>query len=181
MRCDEPYEGNEYTGCTKDLGHPGDHEYYGKQWPRPVKAGELTDDVLALIPDQWDVDERGYYLAFEVTNVYPIKVGAESEDDALRQYDDYVDLPDFNRETAIDGSVEVRRPTQYERSGMTGAPIGPVIACPGCGKQAMQRSWFHNPLRKCHGPIKWRETRAPSPRWRWSRDHEAHAGQAVAS
>lgn len=181
MKCDEPYEGNEFEGCLKELGHAGDHERFRTRWPRPVPAGELSDEVLALIPSRYDIDERDYYLVFEVTSVYLIKVTGESEDDALKQYSDYADMPDFSRESPIDGDVSVRRPTQYERSMNTGAPIGPVIACPDCGKQAMTRSWYHDPYRKCHGPIEWRETRASSPSWRWSRKHEPHGGRAVAS
>lgn len=180
MKCDEPYKGNDFEGCMKELGHPGDHERFGTSWPRPRPAGDLSDDILDLIPQPQFGDERQYFIAFEVTNVYLIPVSAESEDDALQQYDDWVDLPDFSRETAIDGDVTVRRPTYSDRLSLTGAPIGPKIACPDCGKLAMQRSWFHNPMRKCHGPIEWTETRAPSPRYRWSRKHQAHAGYGQA-
>lgn len=181
MKCDEPFEGNEFEGCTEPLGHSGDHKRYNTRWSRPVPSGELSDDVLALIPERWNSDERDFYLVFEVTNVYLIPVTATSEDAALKQYSDYSDFPDFNREQPIDGSVEVRRPTDYERTMNTGAPIGPMIACPGCGAEAMTRSWSHKPLRKCHGPIEWTETKAPNPRYRWSRKWQRHAGWAVTS
>ncbi|NUU22919.1 MAG: hypothetical protein HOV68_15620 [Streptomycetaceae bacterium] len=180
MNCDEPYEGNEYEGCMKPVGHAGDHERYGTRWPRPVPSGELSDRVLKLIPGGWGSDEREFFLAFEVTNVYLVPVCAESEDEALEMYSDYADLPDFNRYDAVDGDVSVRRPSFDERVGMTGAPIGPQIACPGCGALAMRRSWYHRPLRKCHGPIGWTTWTAASGRLVASRKHEAHAGAVAA-
>ncbi|OQQ13049.1 hypothetical protein B0675_40235 [Streptomyces sp. M41(2017)] len=181
MKCDEPHEGNEFAGCTKELGHAGDHEHFGTRWPRPVPSGELSDRVLKLLPGGWGHNEREFYLAFEVTSVYLIPVSAESEDEALEMCGDGSDLPDFNRYQAVDGDVSVRRPYLDERTGMTGSPIGPKIACPGCGELAMSRSWYHRPLRKCHGPIEWTvRTSASGKPWA-SRKHEAHAGRQAAS
>lgn len=181
MKCDEPYEGNEYQGCLKDLNHPGDHERYGTRWPRPTATHELTDDLLDLIPEKWDAHDRDYYIAFEVTNTYLVKVTAESEDAALKQYSDYADLPDLRHETAIDGDVTIRRPSQYERNEAMSGPIGPQIACPDCGKESFRRNWFHNPMRKCHGPIEWRESQNANPKWRWQRQYQAHSGSAMAA
>lgn len=173
MKCDEPYEGDDFTGCMKELGHAGDHEHFGTRWPRPVPSGELSDRVLKLLPGGWGHDERQFYLAFEVTEVYLVPVTAESEDEALDMYGDGSDLPDLSRHQAINGDVSVRRPSLDERADMTGSPIGPKIACPGCGELAMSRSWYHRPLRKCHGPIEWRETSNTNPRWRWRREHKS--------
>jgi hypothetical protein len=179
VKCDEPYEGGEFAGCMKDLGHAGDHERFGIRWPRPVPSGVMSAEVRKLLPGGWGHDERQFYLTFEVTEVYLVPVSAESEDEALDMYSDYSDLPDFRRHDAIDGDISVRRPSFDERTNMTGAPIGPKIACPGCGELAMSRSWYHRPLRKCHGPIEWTTwTSANGTLWA-SRKREAHAGQAV--
>lgn len=184
MKCDEPFEGNEFAGCLKDLGHDGDHERYQNRWPRPepVEPNEAVAELLeATLPrGAWGMEDREFFLAFEVTNVYLVPVSAESEDDALKQYSDYCDFPDFSRYDAHDGSVEVRRPTAYEHTGMTGAPIGPQIACPDCGALAMRRSWYHRPLRKCHGPIEWSMWTGSTGKLWASRKHEAHAGWAGA-
>lgn len=179
MKCGEPYEGNEFAACMEDLGHAGDHERFGTRWPRPVPSGELSAHVRKLLPGGWGHDEREFYLAFEVTSVYLVPVSAESEDEALEMYGDCSDLPDFSRYDVTDGDVSVRRPDQHERWGMTGAPIGPQIACPGCGALAMSRSWFHKPLRKCHGPIEWTTWTGGTGKFWASRKREAHAGRAV--
>ncbi|MEE1819349.1 hypothetical protein PUR59_30585 [Streptomyces sp. SP18ES09] len=161
--------------CTRDLGHPGAHEdARGGLYARPEPRGEI-DHVLAFIDSQapqhrrWDLDDRDYYVKFEVTSVYLVKVSAESQDAALMQYEDGCDWPDFSREQAVDGSVEVRRPEHYDLSSLTGAPAGPKIACPDCGALAMRSAWYHSPYRRCHGPIEWTEVNAPNPRWRYRR------------
>ncbi|WP_328860918.1 hypothetical protein [Streptomyces sp. NBC_00306] len=179
MACNEPLYDDEtptisVRDCQLELGHPGAHEYFGKKYPRPVPSGE-AEEALDLIHraagrQAWELDEREYYVAFEVTNVYLIKVSGEDEDAALKVYSDYDEFPDFSREQAIDGGVEIRRADRYELSNMTGAPFGPRIACPDCGREEMRREWAHNPLRRCHGPIEWRETQASNLQWRYRRE-----------
>lgn len=176
MNCGEQIPDDKYISydCVKEIGHPGAHESSsGRRLPRPVPSGD-AEEALALIdraagPRRWDLNEREFYVKFSVTNVYMIKVTAESEDAALNQYSDYCDLPDFHRESPIDGDVEIERPDKHDRLMLTGAPIGPKIACPDCGALAMSRGWYHKPLRKCHGPIEWVETRSRSPRHQWRR------------
>ncbi|WP_328941584.1 hypothetical protein OG259_07875 [Streptomyces sp. NBC_00250] len=164
--------------CIRDIGHPGAHEdARGRRYARPEPRGEM-DDILAFIESQvprhqqWGLDERDYYVKFEVTSVYLVKVSAESQDAAIMQYEDGSDWPDFSRKQAIDGSVDVLRPDHYDMSSMTGAPFGPQIACPDCGALAMRRAWYHSPYRRCHGPIEWTETKSPSPRWRYRRAYQ---------
>ena len=38
MKCNEPYPQGSYEECQLDLGHRGDHEYFGKKWARPEPA-----------------------------------------------------------------------------------------------------------------------------------------------
>ncbi|MEU8316694.1 MULTISPECIES: hypothetical protein [Actinomycetes] len=185
MKCDEPMfrpgEGYSYRDCQLELGHAGAHDYLGEKMPRPVPSGDLDPEISSMLDRIaherriWDWDERDYTIVFEVTTVYAVEVTAESEDAALRQYEDLADLPDFDRHgTAIDGGVEVRRLDRYERNTVADcSPFGPQIACPGCGALAMQREWYHEPLRRCHGPIRWRETSASSLAWRWQRKFAA--------
>lgn len=186
MKCNEPMfrPGETYSSrdCQLDLGHHGPHEYFRETMPRPEPSGAIDPRVLALLDQSarergisWSVDERRHTIAFEVTTVYAVEVAAETEDAALQMYEDLADLPHFETEgVSINGSVDVRRLDPYERSDMTGvSPIGPQIACPGCGVLSMRREWYHRPLRRCHGPIRWRETRSPSLRYRWSREHAA--------
>ncbi|MFD8949401.1 hypothetical protein ACFV0B_11160 [Streptomyces xanthophaeus] len=163
MKCGETNPDETYQECQKDLEHDGDHEYYSYRWPRPEPA-ELEEDVEDMIlagarslgrSREWDLNERDYYIAFEVTETFLVKVSAESEDEALAQFDDG-EWPDFSREQSVNCSVDVRRPTEWERSDLDGAPLGPRIACPECGKLSMSPRWFHDPYRKCHGPIQWR-------------------------
>lgn len=162
MKCAESNPDETYQECQKDLGHGGDHEYFSYRWPRPEPA-ELDEDIEAMIlagarslgrSREWGLDERDYYVAFDVTTTYLVKVTAESEDEAIGQYDDG-DWPDFSHEQSTDCSVEVRRPTEWERADQVGTLMGPEIACPGCGRLSSRREWLHNPFRKCHGPIEW--------------------------
>ncbi|MFG2328307.1 hypothetical protein ACGFMM_01640 [Streptomyces sp. NPDC048604] len=179
MKCGEPlFQDGETISiydCVRDLGHPGAHEdARGRKYPRPVPSGdaeEILDFIDRGVPrhQRWDLNEREYYVRFEVTNVYLVPVSAESEDAALRQYEDYSDFPDFSHEQAIDGGIEVSRPDRYDLDNLTGAPIGPQVACPDCGKLSMSRAWYHSPYRRCHGPIEWTETKSPSPRYRYRR------------
>ena len=48
MKCDEPYPQGSYEECQRDLGHRGDHEYFGKKWARPEPA-EPDPDVEAIL------------------------------------------------------------------------------------------------------------------------------------
>lgn len=183
MNCDEPLyrDGEDYSSrdCQLKLGHPGAHDYFGEKFPRPVPKDEQDPRITALIEEAarkrgaWGLDERRWPIVVEVTNVYVINAPGETEDEALENWggDDISDLDD---EQPIDGGFEVRRADSYERSLVANtSPFGPLIQCPGCGKQAMQRRWYHDPLRKCHGPIEWRETQAPSLRYRYSREIQA--------
>lgn len=178
MNCNEQIPDPQYTSlsydCAKEIGHLGAHESAsGRKLPRPIPSGD-AEEALDLIdqaagPRCWDLHERDFYVKFSVTNVYMIKISAESEDDALKRFADYCDFPDFSQETPVDSSVEAERPDVYERLQVTGAPIGPQIACPDCGKLSMTRAWHHNPFRKCHGPIQWRDTGNQHLRWRYRR------------
>lgn len=161
----------------------------GEKFPR-LEVAEPDPTIARLIDaaarkqGRWDLDEVQWPIVVEVTTVYVVNAPGATEDEALANYGD--DYPDLEGEHAIDGSFEVRRPDEYQRS-MTAhtSPFGPFIRCPGCGELAMRREWYHNPLRKCHGPIQWRETPAPSLRYRYSREVGAapvyDVGQAVAS
>ncbi|MFD6281251.1 hypothetical protein ACFWFI_37665 [Streptomyces sp. NPDC060209] len=188
MTCDEPLypagESYSYRDCQLELGHHGDHDYFGEKFPRPVPA-EPDPNVEELLKqaatrrNTWGMDERQWPIVVEVTSVYVIKATGATEDEALAYWQD--EYPDLDGEQAIDGGFEVRRADHYQRASLLGAPIGPVIACPDCGKQAMRREWFHDPYRKCHGPIEWRENvHARTLQWRYSREHRATpAAQAV--
>ncbi|TFI30090.1 hypothetical protein [Streptomyces sp. 4R-3d] len=194
MNCDEPLyrDGEDYSSrdCQLKLGHSGDHEYIGgEKFPRPVLAE--PDPAIANLIDaaahkqgRFGLDEVKWPIVVEVTTVYVVNAPGATEDEALANYGG--DYPDLEGEQAIDGSFEVRRADEHERS-LTArcSSFGPFIRCPGCGELAMRREWYHSPLRKCHGPIKWRETQAPSLRYRYSREIGAtpayDARQAVAA
>jgi hypothetical protein len=193
MNCDEPLyrDGDDYSSrdCQLKLGHSGDHDYFGEKFPR-LEVAEPDPGITALIDaaaskqGRWDLDEVQWPIVVEVTTVYVIKAPGATEDEALANYSD--EYPDLDGERAIDGSFEVRRLDSWQHRDTIGTgPFGPHIKCPGCGELAMTRAWYHNPLRKCHGPIQWRETQAPSLRYRYSREHKptpAHnARQAVAA
>lgn len=183
MKCNEPLfqDGETYSvyDCVLDLCHPGAHEdARGRKYPRPLPSGE-AEEILDFIEhgvpqrQRWDLNERQYYVRFEVTNVYLVPVSAESEDAALRQYEDYSDFPDFSHEQAVDGGIEVSRPDRFDLSNLDGSRLGPQVACPDCGALAMRREWIHSPYRRCHGPIEWRETKAPTLRWRYRREFKS--------
>lgn len=165
MKCGETNPDETYQECQRDLGHSGDHEYYSYRWPRP-KPAVLDEDVedFLLEAEQalerrgvWDLHDREYYVAFEVTTTYLVRVSADSEDGALKRYEDYCDFPDFTHEDAVDSSIEIRRPTEWERRDQEREQLGPKIACPECGRLSMHPRWIHDPYMKCHGPIQWRE------------------------
>ncbi|MFE5090639.1 hypothetical protein ACFRCI_09590 [Streptomyces sp. NPDC056638] len=181
MKCEEQLynDGEDYSfrDCQLQLGHSGDHEYFGQKYPRPVPA-EPNPDVADLIEQAarkrgaWGLDEVKWPIVVEVTSVYVIKVPGATEDEALQVWED--EYPDLDGEQAIDGGFEIRRIDHWQRGSLTGAPIGPEIACPDCGKQAMRREWFHDPYRRCHGPIEWHEnTHARTLQWRYRREFKA--------
>lgn len=180
MKCEEPLfqEDTAYPlyYCLRDLRHPGDHEdARGRRYPRVVACG-LDEDLNDLITaghnvgrDLYDLDEREFPVVVETTTRYVVWVSAESEDDALHYVgDDPTDL-ELSHYQAIDGDIEVQRMdrhlvTEAYASRHHGSKIGPEIACPDCGALAFRREWFHDPYRRCHGPIQWRESRIGRPR-----------------
>lgn len=177
MNCDEPKPGDSWRTCDKDLKHAGDHRYLNQTWPRPV-PNEPDPDVEALLDRTrpartWGVDERRFPIVVIETVTRVLWVDAETEDDAIAYWvRDHTDI-ELDSAQVLDGELEFRRLDEFERSGLIGSPMGPMIACPECGDRAMSRSWYHNPLRKCHGPIVWTETKAPNPRYRWRRKFQA--------
>jgi len=188
VKCEESYPQGSYEECQLNLGHRADHEYFGTKWARPVPA-EPDPDVEAILDRAiretrtWGAEERRYPVVVERTLTYVVWVDADCEDSALKNAADDAWEMDLGKEAPIDGSDEVRRLSDFERTeswrSEIGSEYGPRIVCPGCGRFSFRREWFHDPFRKCHGPIEWRESQAPNPRWRWSRKHEAHAGRAV--
>ncbi|MFE3657215.1 hypothetical protein [Streptomyces sp. NPDC059165] len=187
MKCDEPLfeDGEKHSsrGCQLELGHSGAHEYFGKKYARPRASGELSLDVISHLEDAipataWGVNERSYPVMVEATSRYVVWVDAESEDEALAYWADDPTELDLKGEMVIDGELEVQRLDRFAaqdafQSRHHGQKIGPQIACPGCGVLAMRREWYHDPMRKCHGPIKWRESNSPSLRYRYSREIQA--------
>ncbi|MFB7219378.1 hypothetical protein [Streptomyces sp. NPDC056227] len=183
MKCNEPYPEGTYEECHLDLRHSGDHEYYGKAWPR-LELGELDPDVDRLIRagakarHAWGMDDRTYPVVIERTITYVYWAEGESEEDALAAIDGDAWEISLDNEDSIDCSHEVRRIDKFERDDAFKArhygDIGPQIQCPGCGKDSFRREWYHDPLRKCHGPIQWRENaHATQLSWRWRREHKA--------
>ena len=190
MKCSDPYPEGSYEECQLDLGHAGQHEYVGTTWAR-LQPKALDPDVASLLeetkpPRTWGVDERKYPVVVTETITRVIWVAAESEDEALGYWeDDYADL-DLKDADVIDGSLEFERPDEFQRQEAAEhrhhrQKIGPQIACPGCGELAFRREWFHDPYRKCHGPIEWREYfRGPRREFKATPVFDA-TGQAVAA
>ncbi|MBB5108387.1 hypothetical protein [Streptomyces spectabilis] len=120
---------------------------------------ELLDDSTPV--NAWGINERSYPIIVTETITRVLFVQAENEDDALAYWvDDWTDIP-LKEATVIEGYLEFERPDEFQRQEAFGAnggrpPVGPQIACPDCGGLAYRRSWFHDPYRKCHGPITWR-------------------------
>ncbi|MFI6491278.1 hypothetical protein [Streptomyces sp. NPDC050564] len=178
MKCGELKPGDSWRECDQKLKHSGPHRYLNESWPRVV-PNEPNPDVEALLDRtkaarSWGLDERRYPIIVIETVTRLMWVDADDEDDALSLYaDDYSDI-DLDGTEVLDGELEFRRLDDIERINLQRtSPIGPVIACPECGDVAMTRRWYHNPLRKCHGPIEWTETRAPNPQYRWRRKFQA--------
>ena len=194
MKCGEPKPGGSYEDCDKELRHGGDHSYLGRRWPR-VTPAEGDWDVNELLDNQtprdaWGVMERSFPIVVTETVTRVIWVEAETEDQALAYWgDDPTDLPSGSE--ALDFSVEFERPAKWQRQAAFTAnrfesKIGPLVPCPDCGVEAFRREWLHNPMRKCHGPIEWRETSNTNAQWRWRREYRTTpvydaARQAVAS
>jgi hypothetical protein len=179
VKCGEPKPGGSYEDCDKELRHGGDHSYLGRRWPR-VTPAEGDWDVNELLDNQtpreaWGVMERSFPIVVTETVTRVIWVEAETEDQALAYWgDDPTDLPSGGE--ALDFSVEFERPAKWQRQAAFTAnrfesKIGPLVPCPGCGAEAFRREWMHKPLRKCHGPIEWRETSNTNPQWRWRREY----------
>lgn len=166
MKCSEPYPDGSYEECQRDLGHPGQHEYLGIRWARP-ELGELPLDVERVLEETlpakaWGVNERSYPVVVVETITRIVWVDAESEDEALAYWaDDFADL-DLKSSDVVDGYLEFQRPDEFQRQEAAerrrgGREIGPEIQCPDCGELSLKREWYHDPYRKCHGPIEWRK------------------------
>ncbi|MFB6619437.1 hypothetical protein ACFC5H_09080 [Streptomyces rochei] len=166
MKCNEPYPQGSYEECRLDLGHTGDHEYFDKKWSRPEPAD--PDPAVEALLDQaarearvWGVGERKFPVVIERTLTYVLWVDADCEDNALLNAADDSWETDLSKETPTNGSDEVRRLDEFERQDAfeseMGREFGPQIQCPGCRRLSFRREWFHDPYRKCHGPIAWRQ------------------------
>lgn len=169
MKCSEPYPDGSYEECQRDLGHSGQHEYFSTKWARP-QLNQLTPDVESVLeetlpPNAWGVDERSFPVVVVETITRVVWVDAESEDEAIAYWaDDFADL-DLKSGHVIDGYLEFQRPDEFQRQEASevrrhGQNIGPEIQCPDCGRLSLKREWYHDPYRKCHGPIEWRKTPA---------------------
>ena len=164
MKCGEPKPGSTYQTCDKDLFHGGDHAYLGQRWPRVQPAApdydvwELLDNTAPR--DAYGLQERSFPIIVTETITRVIWVEAETEDQALAYWgDDPTDLPSGGE--VLDGSLEFERPDRWQRQAAftpnrIEGRVGPLVACPECGAEAFRRAWFHDPYRKCHGPIVWR-------------------------
>ncbi|MFF8458550.1 hypothetical protein ACF06T_28930 [Streptomyces albidoflavus] len=183
MNCNEPMPGGTYKECDRKLLHEGAHSYLGETWPRLVL--EVNEEIADLIAEAagpmvapWELNERRYPVIVERTTTYVVWQEAESEDEALATLEDDYEI-DLTHDMAINGSQEVRRLDQWERRDATvadGQRIGPKIQCPDCGRLAFARSWFHDPLRRCHGPIEWVQHSPTSRPYRGNRQTPAHVG-----
>jgi hypothetical protein len=120
-------------------------------------GGELFRSLLAA----GVVDEVAFPIVVTETVTHIIWVDAESEDEALAYWaDDWTDIP-LKSADVIDGYLEFERPDESQRREAFRAnrfeqKIGPLIQCPDCGKDSFRRAWYHDPYRKCHGPIQWK-------------------------
>lgn len=164
MKCGEPMPGGSYQTCDRELKHSGDHAYLNQSWPRPQLA-DPDYDVWELLDNTaprhaWGLQERSFPIIVTETVTRVLWVDAENEDAALAYWEG--DCPDLKDTEVLEAYLEYERPAVYQRqealqSKGFGQKIGPLIACPGCGKTSFRQAWFHDPYRKCHGPIKWRQ------------------------
>ncbi|MFF8902600.1 hypothetical protein ACF082_34600 [Streptomyces lydicus] len=173
MKCEQPLfeDGQTYSiyDCVLDLRHAGAHEdARGRKYPRALALG-LDEDLNDLITEGHnvghnlsDLDDREYPVIVETVTRYVLWVSAPSEDDALAYYGaDPTDIS-LTGETAIDGSIEVQRMDHLDvheafASRHRGQKIGPQIQCPDCRKLSFTREAYHDPYRRCHGQIEWRQ------------------------
>ena len=192
MKCGETLPGasNWYKACTLDLGHRGQHDYCGQRWSRPELA-EPDWDVEQLLEDTaprdaYGLAERSYPVIVTETVTRVLWVEAENEDQALKYWgDDPTDL-DLRDTEVLDGSLEFERADKYQRdsafqSARHGNKVGPQIACPDCARTAFRRAWFHDPYRKCHGPITWKRGGRGRPIREYQQTPVGGAQQAVAA
>jgi hypothetical protein len=166
MKCEETYPEGSYEECRLDLGHRGDHEYFDIKWARPEPA-EPDSAVEALLNRAarearlWGAKDRKFPVVIERTMTYVYWVDADCEDDALKDVDDGAWEIDLDKSDPIDGSDHVRRLDEFERRAAfeseMGFEFGPRIQCPDCHRLAFRREWYHDPYRKCHGPLVWRQ------------------------
>jgi len=178
VKCGEPKPGKTYADCDLELKHHGDHSYLGQRWPR-LQPNEPNWDVQELLDNQtprnaWGVMERSFPIIVTETVTRVIWVDAETEDQALAYWGEDPSEPPSGGEV-LDGSLEFERPDRWQREAAFRASrfeskIGPLVPCPDCGVQSFRREWMHDPMRKCHGPIEWRETRSTNPRHQWRRE-----------
>ncbi|MGW2223888.1 hypothetical protein [Streptomyces formicae] len=165
MRCGEAKPDSSYQTCDRQLQHSGPHAYLGQNWQRLVPAPPDLD-VEALLEDAlpanaWGINERRFPIVVTETITRVLWVDAETEDEALGYWaDDYCDIP-LKDADVIDGSLDFERPDEFQRRDAFEARghrrhVGPEIACPDCGATSFRRAWFHDPYRKCHGPIVWK-------------------------
>jgi hypothetical protein len=178
VKCGEPKPGSSYATCDRDLKHHGDHGYLNDRWPR-IRPAEPDWDVQSLLEDAipataWGVDERSFPIVVTETITRVLWVDAENEDQALAYWDG--DVPTLDNTEVLDACLDFERPDRYQRqaaldSARHGRKAGPLVACPDCGAQSLRREWMHNPMRKCHGPIEWRETQSKIPAYRWRRKY----------
>lgn len=181
MKCGEPKPGSTFRHCDADLLHRGDHEYLGEKWPRLTPA-EPDWDVQELIDtlaprNAYGLNERSYPVIVTETVTRVLWVDAEDEDHAIAYWgDDWSEVPLRESEVLV-ADLEFERPDRYQReaafrSARTDRKAGPLVPCPDCGAQAFRREWFHDPYRKCHGPILWRQ----GARGRAFREHHRTPG-----
>jgi hypothetical protein len=166
MKCASPYPDGSYQECQLNLGHSGQHTYPGLKWPR-LEPAELDPAIAELLkatmpPRTYGVDERSFPVVVVETTTHIIWVDAESEDEAIGYWEDDLAGLDLTDGTVLDGELEFERPDQFQRedafkSNRLESGVGPLIECPDCGNLAFRREWYHDPYRKCHGPIEWRE------------------------
>lgn len=165
MKCASPYPDGSYQECQEKLGHSGQHTYPGLKWPR-LEPAELDMDIEILLDraarqrNVWDLNDREYPVVIERTLTYVLWVDADSEDSALKSTASDSWEISLSKETPTDCSDEVRRLDEFERPAAFEAEgmqtwIGPEIACPDCARTAFRREWYHDPFRRCHGPIVW--------------------------
>jgi len=190
VKCGEPKPDSSYKSCDEELKHRGDHGYLGERWPR-AQLAEPDWDVNELLDDQtpreaWGVMERSFPIIVTETVTRVIWVDAETEDQALAYWGDDPTDVSLDGTEVLDGSLEFERPDKWQRQAAFTAnrfesKIGPLVPCPDCGKEAFRREWIHDPYRKCHGPIGWRESKSTNPRFRWRREFQSTPAYSAAS